>query len=631
MKHRVFALSFIVIGVLFLSCQAVSVRAGGINLRNPAINGLRENAQVPQKGLVTLCYNITEYLFSGHGENYAYIPFMIGRPIRLRGSVGREGKNFPADVRLIKKLLKRIGFYTGAIDNNAGEKLYEAIERFQRSISLKTRDGRIDLRGKTLWMLKVETADAFFVKLGHIRTTPGVGAGHYDIRDCVNFEAPGRVSKYQIYYSLVPLIIDYKIGTEIEKDGKKFIVLNIDEQRTIRELFRRNPPRELATISVVAPGSSNISPIATYLRLNNRIPGLQATIVGGESDEPVTFSWHTKPRIDAVQFRYRLYPDSDWSPWGHRTRVDYFFLGIGSHTFAVETRYRDASGAWKLLPVSDYSFYLEHPFISQPVIYKASGGHLQPSTTPSIPDFKNLYTKSRALLVGVSDFSDQTLSPLPFVKQDVARMKEVLSKQGFEVTEVVGSKTRAEIIAALEDFLAKLEPNDRVLVYFSTHGFQDKVVKSRAYLAAADCDPDKPALNCISLESLENILNRAIQLPVRHLLIVLDSCSAGLGVITKSPEYKELNVAVEPGAHMITAGLADQEAVMDVQRRMSTFTWYFAKGMEGAADYTKDNIITLTELLLYTRYHVAKKTDGAQTPMIGRLKGPGEMVFKSKP
>jgi hypothetical protein len=37
--------------------------------------------------------------------------------------------------------------------------------------------------------------------------------------------------------------------------------------------------------------------------------------------------------------------------------------------------------------------------------------------------------------------------------------------------------------------------------------------------------------------------------------------------------------------------------------------------------------VTLTELLLYTRYNVAKKTKGAQTPMIGRLKGPGEMVF----
>ncbi|HEC32192.1 MAG TPA: hypothetical protein ENI41_06855 [Deltaproteobacteria bacterium] len=157
------------------------------------------------------------------------------------------------------------------------------------------------------------------------------------------------------------------------------------------------------------------------------------------------------------------------------------------------------------------------------------------------------------------------------------------------------------------------------------------MIKSRAYLAAADCDTDRPALNCISLESLEDIFNRAIQLPVRHLLIVLDTCSAGLGVITKSPEYKELNVAVEPGAHMITAGLADQEAEMDVQRQMSTFTWYFTKGIEGEADYTGDHIVTLTELLLYTRYNVAKKTKGAQTPMIGRLKGPGEMVFVTKP
>ena len=609
----------------------IPVYSGGLYLKNPTFNGLHDDIRVPQNSLVSLCYNITEYLFSGHGNNYAYVPFMIARPITLAGSVGRGGKNIPGDVKRIKSLLKRIDVYRGMVDSIADEKLYEAIERFQRIFCDQTPDGRIDVKGKTLRVLNVEAAYGFFVKLNKERKTFEGTGGHYNIKDCVNFEAPGKIAGYRIYYSYAPLILDYKIGTEIKRDGKQLIVLNINEQRMVKKLFRNYVPAELATIRVVATGAQNVAPTATYLRLNDGIPNIETRIKPGESEKPVTFSWHIHPKIGKVQFRYRLYPDSDWSPWGERTQVNYFFLGMGSHTFAVETRYLDENGAWKLLPVSDYSFYLEHPFISRPVIYKASGGQVQPDAPTEIPDFQNLYTESKALLVGVSNFSDQNLSPLPFIKQDVGRMKEVLKKQGFEVSTVVGSKTRAEIISAMEDFLAGLDTNDRVIVYFSTHGFQDKVIKSRAYLAAADCDTDRPALNCISLESLEDIFNRAIQLPVRHLLIVLDTCSAGLGVITKSPEYKELNVAVEPGAHMITAGLADQEAEMDVQRQMSTFTWYFTKGIEGEADYTGDHIVTLTELLLYTRYNVAKKTKGAQTPMIGRLKGPGEMVFVTKP
>ncbi len=42
-----------------------------------------------------------------------------------------------------------------------------------------------------------------------------------------------------------------------------------------------------------------------------------------------------------------------------------------------------------------------------------------------------------------------------------------------------------------------------------------------------------------------------------------------MGVITRSPEYKELNVAVEPGAHMITAGLEEQIRTLKQQRLLA--------------------------------------------------------------
>ena len=109
--------------------------------------------------------------------------------------------------------------------------------------------------------------------------------------------------------------------------------------------------------------------------------------------------------------------------------------------------------------------------------------------------------------------------------------------------------------------------------------------------------------------------------------MLLDTCSSGLGVISKSPDYNELNIAVQNGTHMITAGMADQESQMDNRLRMSTFTYYLSEGLSGAADYTDDQVISLTELILFVRYNVANKTSGAQTPMMGRISGIGEMVF----
>ncbi len=632
MNSKTFLFPFFVLAILLVFSQ--EIQAGGIFLRNPTINGFQGNGdvEVAQNSTVSLCYNITDYFFSGHGTSYSYLPFMILHPVKLEGSVGRGGKNFPGDVIRIKSSLKRINMYGGAIDATVDERLYNAIEQFQQNFSGQNPDGRIDVSGKTLRTLNIELADLFVVKLNQARVNAGPPTGHYSIQDCVNFKVPGKVDRYEIYYSNAPLIVDYKIGMEMVIEGKTFTVLSINEQRMVKRLFRDYHPTLLASFRVVPSGSQYAPPIATYLRLNGGIPNIETRIKPGESEKPVTFSWFVRPGTYEVEYRYRLYPDqSEWSPWTRRTSVDYFFIGIGAHTFTVDTRYRAPDGSWQSVPRCSHRFYLDHAFISRPAIYKASGGSIHPGESQPVPDFKNLYAKSKALLIGVSDFADPAFSPLPFVKNDIARMKDVLTKEGFEVTALVGSKTRVDIIAALEDFLANLEPNDRVLVYFSTHGFQDRVVKSRAYLAAADCDTNRPGVNCISLEGLENILKRAIRLPVRHLLIVLDACSSGLGVITKSPEYKELNVAVEPGAHMITAGLADQEAVVDRDHNMSLFTWYLTQGLEGKADYTEDKIVTLTELLLYTRYNVAKETNGAQTPMIGRLKGPGEMVFISNP
>lgn len=619
---------FCIFGLILAFIPGDRAFGGGFNLKNPDINGLREGAPVNQKSVVELCYSANEYFFSGRGRGYSYLPFMINQPLELQGSVGRDGENRSADVRKIKKALKKIDVYRGNVDGSVDQQFIESIERFQRNFAGQRADGRIDARGKTLRILNIENAESFFVKLNREKASGTASRDSYHVKDCAVFTAPGRVEKFSLYYSRAPLIIDYPIGNEVVKDGKEMILLNINEQLMVKQLFRDYHPEKLVTFEVVPTGSQNIARAATYLRLNGGIPNLESKVISGESDKPVNFSWHTKPNVENVEFRYRLYPDQlEWSLWKKRAEVDYFFIGIGSHSFMVETRYRKEDGSLVELPVSDYRFILESPFISQPVIYKATAGTVMPEASPELPDIDNIYGSSKALLIGIGDFTDQTLSPLPFVRQDVEGMEGVLTAQGFIVTTRVGAKTHDEVVIAIEDFLASLVPNDRALIYFSTHGFQDKVVKSRAYLAAADCDTNRPGLNCISLENLESNLSRAIEVPVRHLLVVLDTCSAGLGVIKKSPEYKELNVAVEPGAHMITAGLGDQEAEMDVQRQMSTFTYYLTQGLNGEADYTGDGMVTLTELLLYTRYNVAKKTKGAQTPMIGRIKGPGEIVF----
>jgi hypothetical protein len=120
---------------------------------------------------------------------------------------------------------------------------------------------------------------------------------------------------------------------------------------------------------------------------------------------------------------------------------------------------------------------------------------------------------------------------------------------------------------------------------------------------------------------------------VQHLLVVLDACQAGLGLYSKSGARTPLETLIEyPGAHMMTAGLMEQEAHVDLQDGVSVFTEYLAKGLAGAADWNHDKVITLSELLVYVQdnvaKHVSEKFNESQVPVMGKVKGAGEMLFR---
>jgi uncharacterized caspase-like protein len=88
-------------------------------------------------------------------------------------------------------------------------------------------------------------------------------------------------------------------------------------------------------------------------------------------------------------------------------------------------------------------------------------------------------------------------------------------------------------------------------------------------------------------------------------------------------------LAVPKGAFMITAGMANQLAQIDPKLGMSTFTHYLAEGLNGGADILGNNgLITLSELFVYVQYKVAEQTQATQIPMLGRMKGDGEMIFR---
>jgi len=152
--------------------------------------------------------------------------------------------------------------------------------------------------------------------------------------------------------------------------------------------------------------------------------------------------------------------------------------------------------------------------------------------------------KKEALLVGVSHFKGR--EPLYGIEQDIQNMKKLLESRGFRVTILYDSDaTYKNVVNKLKSY-QNLAKDDRLAIYFSTHGtqvpdlngdeksnsFMDK--KDEAYVlydANSNIDSEKGLLID---DELENLLSA---IPAKKILLS-DSCHSGT-------MYKSFNVKAQ--------------------------------------------------------------------------------------
>ena len=116
------------------------------------------------------------------------------------------------------------------------------------------------------------------------------------------------------------------------------------------------------------------------------------------------------------------------------------------------------------------------------------GGTPAPAATKSIsvvsksPRVGNLtlYQNSWAVLIGINDYKNKDIPDLKFAEKDVADMRRSLRRLGFpsnQILTLTGRKaTKGNILRLLGDQLPrKVGRSDRVIVYFSGHGMDEKV------------------------------------------------------------------------------------------------------------------------------------------------------------
>jgi hypothetical protein len=261
------------------------------------------------------------------------------------------------------------------------------------------------------------------------------------------------------------------------------------------------------------------------------------------------------------------------------------------------------------------------------------------------------FARSYALLLGVSDYTH--MKKLSLVNDDLKKMQEFLLSRGFHVVRVQNEKlTLATVRSPQEYFAAKINPDDRLLVYFAGHGVHRmERGRERGYLALINA----PATGEVSpgdAIAMDDFVAWTKRIAAKHLLVLLDACFSGLAVRgfdiklevrsggsgpqpLSQPDPKTLyRLSTQPGRYLLMAGNEKQQAIASPKWTGGLFTHGVLQGLGGLADTQRDGFVTTRELYPWLRDYVEAQAVGAGTlltPLIKDL-GPdgtseGEFVF----
>ncbi|MFI6370918.1 caspase family protein [Streptomyces sp. NPDC050546] len=132
----------------------------------------------------------------------------------------------------------------------------------------------------------------------------------------------------------------------------------------------------------------------------------------------------------------------------------------------------------------------------------------------------------KALLIGASEYDDQHIQNLPFVRDDLQRIRDVLIERGFQAAEIVESKrgiTPNTVNGRIRAFLRDAGRGDTLLILLSGHG---QHFEGKDFLIPEDATFDVGVFadSCIEI-GWERELEDS---PAGHVVFLVDACREGI-------------------------------------------------------------------------------------------------------
>jgi len=221
--------------------------------------------------------------------------------------------------------------------------------------------------------------------------------------------------------------------------------------------------------------------------------------------------------------------------------------------------------------------------------------------------------------IGVSRYQDPEYT-LGFAHKDATGIATFFERQGGMLYKEVHKRvltdhdaSRENILDGLDWILKESTQKDLSVIFVAGHGLKDE--RGNYYFLPHDGNPKRLRQTCIKWFDFQDVLT---SLPSKVIFLV-DTCHSGSatgkrrGVSDMTDALREL-VHSESGVVVMTASTGKEVSQERAEWGHGAFTRALIEGLEGRANYNKDNTVDIKELDLYITNRVKELTGGAQHP-----------------
>lgn len=266
------------------------------------------------------------------------------------------------------------------------------------------------------------------------------------------------------------------------------------------------------------------------------------------------------------------------------------------------------------------------------------------------PEYSQVATGARwAAIIGISQYKDTRIPSLRYAAADAkAFYGWATSLEGGKyapamVKLLIDSEATGENIKkVLFDWLAQAIQEDTVTIFFAGHGSpQSPDHPENLFLLPYDTQYENISTTGFPMWDIETALKRFIK--AKKVIIITDACHAGGvgrafdtarrdGQKVKVPIISTLQnlSTISDGVCFISASDDNQFSQEGLQwgQGHGVFTYFLLEGLKGKADYNKDGLVTLGELIPFLSEQVRRETRNAQTPTVAGRFDPALSIGK---